>query len=105
MKTPVQLITAMTRHAPASCLARPVMFVLISFLSALVSMQPCSAAPFEWEYTGGFKIARFHHTATLLPDGRVLVAGGEDGHDALAIAELYDSATGTWSDADSLNTA
>ena len=105
MKTPVQLITAIIQQAPSSCPARPVMLVLISFLAGLVSMQPCAAAPFEWEYTGSLKTARFHHTATLLPDGRVLVAGGEDGLDALASAELYDPATGTWSDAYSLNTA
>src|SRR6266571_3996260 len=105
MKTPVQLITAITRPATASCLARPVMLLLVSFSAGLASMQPCAATPFEWEYTGSLKTARFHHTATLLPDGRVLVVGGEHGHYPLASAELYDPATGTWSDTGSLNTA
>ena len=68
-------------------------------------MQPCVATPYEWEYTGSLKTARFHHTSTLLPDGRVLVAGGENGRDPLASAELYDPATGTWSDTGSLNSA
>src|SRR5436309_11932652 len=105
IKTPVQLITAITRPATASCLARPVMLLLLSFSAGLASMQPCAATPFEWEYTGSLKTARFHHTATLLPDGRVLVVGGEHGRDPLASAELYDPATGTWSATGSLNTA
>ena len=46
--------------------------------------------------------ARFWHTATLLPSGKVLVAGGyNDG--SLSSAELYDPATGTWSGTVSLN--
>jgi hypothetical protein len=41
--------------------------------------------------------ARFLHTATLLRNGKVLVAGGYgDVTGAGASAELYDSATGTW---------
>src|ERR1044071_8802031 len=105
MKTLVQLITAMSQRTPVVCLVRPVMLLLISFLAGLGSVQPCTATPFEWEYTGSLKTARFHHTATLLPDGRVLAVGGERGHSPIASAELYDPATGTWSDTDGLNTA
>jgi hypothetical protein len=49
--------------------------------------------------------ARFLHTATLLQNGMVLVAGGKDGHLApSASAELYDPASGTWTPTGSLNT-
>ena len=105
MKTPTQFITAITQPATTSFLARPVILLLLSFSAGLASMQPCAATPFEWEYTGSLKTARFHHTATLLPDGRVLVVGGEQAHTPLASAELYDPATGTWSATGSLNTA
>jgi hypothetical protein len=48
-----------------------------------------------WAATGSMVDARSGHTATLLPDGKVLVAG-EDNRD-LPSAELYDPRSGTWS--------
>jgi large repetitive protein len=47
------------------------------------------------------------HTATLLPNGKVLVAGGYGGqfNQALASAELYDPASGTWTPTSSLSVA
>jgi len=44
---------------------------------------------------------RSFHTATLLPNGKVLVAGGDDGDNTSA--ELYDPVAGTWSSTGSLN--
>jgi Kelch motif protein len=51
----------------------------------------------KWSGTGSMIGARFSHTATLLPNGRVLVAAGFNFVAAIATAELYDPATGTWS--------
>nr|WP_255371521.1 kelch repeat-containing protein [Cupriavidus sp. YR651] len=45
--------------------------------------------------------ARDFHTATLLASGRVLVAGGIESTD-LFVSELYDPATGNWSQVGSL---
>jgi hypothetical protein len=61
--------------------------------------------PFTFSDTGSLNIPRFLHTATLLPNGKVLVAGGDSGSGELSSAELYDPATGTWSATGSLNTA
>jgi hypothetical protein len=56
--------------------------------------------------TGPMSTVRESHTATLLPDGRVLIAGGEDAVDhALSTAELYDPKTGTFSPTGSMAVA
>ncbi len=50
-----------------------------------------------WIVTGSMNNPRVFDTATLLPDGQVLVAGGSGtGSIALSSAELYNPATGTW---------
>jgi len=46
--------------------------------------------------TGALSTARTGHTATLLADGRVLIAAGSTGTAQSATAELYDPATGTF---------
>jgi hypothetical protein len=58
-----------------------------------------------WTPTGSLNTRRFGHTATLLPGGKVLVAGGWniDVGDPQISAELYDITTGTWSMTGALN--
>ena len=61
-----------------------------------------------WSDTGSLNTAREYHTATLLPNGKVLVAGGvgDTGFSGLlSSAELYDPASETWSGTGSLATA
>jgi len=52
--------------------------------------------------TGSMSTTRIDHTATLLPNGRVLIVGGNGG--PVTSAELYDPATGTFSVTGSLTT-
>jgi Galactose oxidase, central domain len=52
---------------------------------------------------GSLNTPRFSHTATLLPDGKVLVAGGFIGDGGLDSAEVYDPATGKWKATGRLN--
>ncbi|MET1502625.1 kelch repeat-containing protein [Burkholderia sola] len=58
-----------------------------------------------WLATGSMVAHRTCHTATLLSDGKVLVAGGRTerptygSKTATSSAELYDPATGTWTEA------
>src|SRR6266700_1963316 len=59
-----------------------------------------------WTVTGNLNAARTDHTATSLPNGKVLVAGGEDiNFNVVASAELYDPASGNWTATGSLNSA
>src|SRR6266498_5680586 len=58
----------------------------------------------SWVTTGSLGTARAAHTATLLPSGKVLVAGGYNDSGSLSSAELYDPATGNWTNTGSLGT-
>ena len=57
----------------------------------------------SWSYTGNLNTPRYGYTATLLPNGNVLVAGGRSADRPLASVELYDPSTGRWSFTGSLN--
>lgn len=67
----------------------------IWLLIAAFFVFAASANAGSFSNTGMLAAKRFQHTATLLPSGRVLVAGGY-GLGTLASAELYDLATGKW---------
>ena len=57
-----------------------------------------------WTDTGSLRRARWDHTATLLPNGQVLVAGGRNLKRDFPSAELYDPATAVWTAARSMAT-
>src|SRR4029077_1029172 len=58
----------------------------------------------RWSQTGPMSLDRLDHTATLLRDGRVLVAGGQDSFTASRSAEIYDPGPNRWSTVASVTT-
>ena len=67
----------------------------VTTADALASAELYDPASGTWTATGSLATARYRHTATLLPNGKVLVAGGyDDTSGFLASAELYISDEG-----------
>lgn len=65
-------------------------------------IQP-SGGPGVWSTAASLPTGREEHTATLLGNGKVLVAGGTDGRGkVLASAELYDPVRNRWTSAGSM---
>ncbi len=62
--------------------------LVIVLLVGVLLPQPAHAAP-TWTTAAPLNTARYGHTATLLPSGKVLVAGGETGSVYVDSAEVY----------------
>ena len=77
--------------------------VLVLLAINLFFVQHCAAGYFT--NTGNMNIARSGHTATLLANGKVLLAGGGDASDSYTNALVYDPATEVWTATGSMTEA
>ena len=70
--------------------------VLAALAAVLALPAPALAAPAGWSVAAGLSLGQAEFTATVLPSGAVLVAGGGTETRWTATTELYDPARGTW---------
>ncbi|HJZ49421.1 MAG TPA: kelch repeat-containing protein [Roseiflexaceae bacterium] len=64
---------------------------------AVTTAELYTPAVDKWRDTGNMSTMRVRHSATLLPDGRVLVAGGYGGYgQVLNSVEIFDPVSNRW---------
>jgi N-acetylneuraminic acid mutarotase len=85
-------------NLPATMIAVVTVFVLA--MSALAF-----AASGTWTVVASVHTPRDGHTATLLANGNVVIAGGENNNQALASSEVYSPTTGAWTASGNLKVA
>lgn len=90
-------------HVVATCVAD----ATVTAVAAVDVQPPGTTAKGAGVFTaaGNMTQQRADHTATLLGNGKVLIAGGWDGLQTVAGAELYDPSTRTFTTTGSMSTA
>ena len=70
----------------------------IGCLAVTTAAELYNPATGKWSFTGGMRAARMAMTATVLPSGNALIAGGQTAaSDALGSSELYSPTAGSFS--------
>ncbi len=73
-------------------------------MTLLLATCASSGAADTWHQAAPLFASRYHHAATMLLDGRILVAGGiGEGGETLASAEIFDPESGRWESTGSLS--
>jgi N-acetylneuraminic acid mutarotase len=75
------------------------------FIFFIVMSLAMSAQAQQWQKIAPIHLARRNAGCAMLPDGRILVAGGSDSPQVYSDCEIYDPQSDTWSKTGSLNIA
>jgi N-acetylneuraminic acid mutarotase len=78
---------------------------IVLILIVSTSVLSLAAGSGTWTAIASLRNARESHTATLLSNGNVVVAGGQGSGNVIASTEVYSPTTGAWTTSGSLNTA
>ncbi len=92
---PQLYLTAMAQSGGPMNASLVFTLLMLGLTAGLSTVLAQSAGTFT--ATGDMSTPRFGHSATLLPNGNVLMAGGESNTGTAATAELYDPASGVFS--------
>jgi len=70
---------------------------LVNTTARLISAELYDPTIGRFTATSNMNVSRYSHTATLLTDGKVLIAGGANLNGSVSIAELYDPVSASFS--------